>query len=1634
MKTEKILLLVVGYVFACIFSGVASADKFIPGDVVEVYNTGSIGLVVRSPECGNQTGGKFNGDLGIILQGPYYCDGYYRWRVRWCSEGLEGWSAEDWLRTKYITPSQKFTVGDNVQATMGLNVRTSPPELANIQGVPAGTKGVILGGPTYGAPKGAAGCFHFWNVNYASGPQGWSAQDWLEKTITTTTTTTTTSTITTTTTITTTSTTTTTLTTTSSTIPPFAILSPVDGALEVVDDVNKCSNVIWCFNQHKTGGHVAGGGICQADDTYAWDANLNSPQWDSDGGKAVYAVAAGKVASSFGTCINAGGSYGQVLLEHESGGNKYWSGYLHLKDIQVIPEQEVTENTVLGYISNTGIDNNHLHLVLYKGTNTQGGLKSFDAQIIERGFSTTEAQWELPDEDPAKKGTQIYPLPGANKGFNVYAVVCNPNGATDIKTVKSKVSWPSPSIKYAESYGSEETNYANILQQAVDAKLLSTTERDDILNKIEVKKLCKLYATPFTLDNCDPAGMYGVTTTACDGSGCRTMENSFEYIGIVAVNVDFTSVNYGPISVNNEKTVFGDTVMETAGTAPPVKPSVQNLGNDPMDVIISATDMTGDCGGIPVVIPASVQIGKVDDEPVQHLSNVGVCYATQLACEAPVPITFTLTPPVGTCATSYSGGTVTVTGVRECCQDCTPLTVDAPETGVVGSSVLLTGTSTRPDGTIIWINIYSGSLKGIPVLYMNKTTLSGGMWSFNWSTTLFGEAGGMPLTSGQTYYINVTDNISNAYDTILLISSCVSACGTGYVPGTTCWKAMCYPTTPSCAGATYTYSPSGDNWCQQNWGSGSRCYCGIQAIIRKPDLKIAKEDITFSQEVPRKNEQITITATVHNTGNEDSSNVVVRFYDQDTKDGAQIGDSIYKTIDTIPAGGSKQVFIEWTATKTGPQRIYVDIDPDNQIPEQNEANNGDWKDIIVASYKVRVVATYYKDETQNDIQQHESIIKEALSKTTQYYLDQSYGNDYIWFSEPVYFPMNNYRSEYIEDKSTDFDNAYSPPVAYACEVENAVNREGYNTLIGFQTSKGFTLFRARAYRIRESCGNNKFLPVTFSALNVEDDHGAIAHELGHSLYGFDDLYGGGLFPRGNIGFWGLMGAGNYAIPVAPIISFNKVKAGWLSYEESAVPYSPKKINLILLQDMPYKSKVVKFNSYALIMQEFILEARSGFSYPNIINSQIIDPNNYNYMQSGVVIYQDILDIKSFLGILKPNDNSNEATLYKGSPTYKNPFAGLKVECIHGICKGDSGPTEVEISYDFLGFADLRGFILDTLNLGSLFPNQPAPWINLSYPDLDLHAYTDTGLHTGLNYSTGVYENQIPGAIASGDMIAEEWIFVPKNVSVRWVVDSHDVAQYLKEINSTENLTLNYTVSEMVYGPNPTADVVNGSVVISDCFVSAPVNKSIGAGMDQEFALVLTNVSKNFVPSKLYLTKKGAPVPSIVFPNVKVKNTGNASVDSVYVQDQIPAGFYVPQFPAKDKRFTALAGSVLANVGSGYAVDQNISRMPVFVFLESVKPNCKRNCLKITWIPPRYYKAVLQGQNISIDFSNISKSNIGRTLKGNESIIISYGIFAQKDYVFEAGNLTTNTYTRVVDLLGLYEDKTIKQRLELILRR
>ena len=72
-------------------------------------------------------------------------------------------------------PSTKFKAGDGIQTTDNLNVRTGPSGVSEGIQLP-GAKGVVTGGPVWSIMGG-----WWWVVDYDTGVDGWSAEDWLVK-------------------------------------------------------------------------------------------------------------------------------------------------------------------------------------------------------------------------------------------------------------------------------------------------------------------------------------------------------------------------------------------------------------------------------------------------------------------------------------------------------------------------------------------------------------------------------------------------------------------------------------------------------------------------------------------------------------------------------------------------------------------------------------------------------------------------------------------------------------------------------------------------------------------------------------------------------------------------------------------------------------------------------------------------------------------------------------------------------------------------------------------------------------------------------------------------------------------------------------------------------------------------------------------------------------------------------------------------------------------------------------------------------------------------------------------------------------------------------------------------------------
>ena len=99
------------------------------------------------------------------------------------------------------------------------------------------------------------------------------------------------------------------------------------------------------------------------------------------------------------------------------------------------------------------------------------------------------------------------------------------------------------------------------------------------------------------LDYEQPAGLYTVNVYAIDqnSNASAVLMNKFLYVPVAGVEVDFTSVAYGSVSLGVEKMVAGDTTWVSpaapAGVGQSNQATVRNIGNTWAHVIITESDL-----------------------------------------------------------------------------------------------------------------------------------------------------------------------------------------------------------------------------------------------------------------------------------------------------------------------------------------------------------------------------------------------------------------------------------------------------------------------------------------------------------------------------------------------------------------------------------------------------------------------------------------------------------------------------------------------------------------------------------------------------------------------------------------------------------------------------------------------------------------------------------------------------------------------------------------------------------------------------------------------------------------------------------------------------------------------------------
>jgi hypothetical protein len=445
--------------------------------------------------------------------------------------------------------------------------------------------------------------------------------------------------------------------------------------------------------------------------------------------------------------------------------------------------------------------------------------------------------------------------------------------------------------------------------------------------------------------------------------------------------------------------------------------------------------------------------------------------------------------------------------------------------------------------------------------------------------------------------------------------------------------------------------------------------------------------------------------------------------------------------------------------------------------------------------------------------------------------------------------------------------------------------------------------------------------------------GAWAHEIGHTLglilqpsrtRLLPDLYG-----EKTVGEWDLMGSGSllgnpFMSHPDHMSSFSKEWLGWLKYKSLYYPNTGTYwINSITT--MKYGDSIIRYlleenlDPQAQYRNYYIIETRTNNPAYSKWDTSAPIPQGYS---NALVLYQ----VDEF-----ENQNStvnfiDNLTIGSGSHSSYWDFANLirfaafeqraRTEGTRSIFEMNVEITKFSISNKVGAISTPNG------NLLGYVPNAPSVPYNGGQilPDFDLHAYALDGRHIGVNYTTRAYENQIEGANASGDLLnGREWIFVPDNVKVQFVVDSRDIQAFLnrypdlqKIINGTQpyNLSIVYDSPESVrYSTSVEQSIQPGE--------AKKYNYFIAGNPDGTYRVVLDNmppVISNTVPTDATNNAQisaeftdnsggsGIDTGSISFSIGSVDATRDATINgsSISVEPMLKDGLYEVFLIVSDK--------------------------------------------------------------------------------------------------------------------------------------
>ena len=236
------------------------------------------------------------------------------------------------------------------------------------------------------------------------------------------------------------------------------------------------------------------------------------------------------------------------------------------------------------------------------------------------GNPIIKCKWETPDDDTGagKGGTQVDPPLAweANKTVTYWAIVTDPEGKDNIAAVYVDV-WHPPGMPNCGSFkyqlqlvkltaAQKDTIGIPAFEQAwadgtIDSECIGTNldtslpyTYDDIMFELS-ECAVDVYKVEGELYYEQPAGDYEVQILAVDKQANETtLTNHMTYVATAAIEVDFTTFNFGPISICDNKQVDGDRTfgpVGPAGVGTDNGATVRNIGNTLAKVTVYETDL-----------------------------------------------------------------------------------------------------------------------------------------------------------------------------------------------------------------------------------------------------------------------------------------------------------------------------------------------------------------------------------------------------------------------------------------------------------------------------------------------------------------------------------------------------------------------------------------------------------------------------------------------------------------------------------------------------------------------------------------------------------------------------------------------------------------------------------------------------------------------------------------------------------------------------------------------------------------------------------------------------------------------------------------------------------------------------------